>query len=266
VNVARGVTSNAHFEEAPLMRIDRSRFFILTTALAAASGCTVINNEQAADGGGTDSGTTADSGTGDATLGDSSSDTAPSETSSETSSEVSSETSSDGGSDADAACTDDVPAPSDCASILTGTGCHDATLPTPADNSCGNWVADLKPREAKAAQDCLVAKMTAAADPDAGEAGIGPTCEGIDWSNCALDALATSCTDDTAAVYCEGILTACAALSADAAADAPTTPPTTLTDCTTLAAGLTDAGRTAIQTCVMEGGCAVPLRDCIKAL
>jgi hypothetical protein len=245
------------------MRIDRSRFFIFTTALAAASGCTVINEQNADGGGATDTGTAVDSGTGDATLDSGTgSDTAPSETSSETSSEAS----TDASTDADAACTDDVPAPSDCASILTGTGCHDPSIPTAADTSCGHWVADLKPREAKAAQDCLVAKMTAAADPDAGEAGIGPTCEGIDWSNCAADALATSCTDDTAAVYCEGILTACAALASDAAADAPTTPPTTLTDCTTLAAGLTDTGRTAIQTCVMEGGCAVPLRDCIAGL
>ena len=244
------------------MRIDRSRFFILTTALAAASGCTVINEQSADSGAATDSGTTTDSGGGDATL-DSGTDTAPGETSSETSSEAGD--TSDASTDGDGAtCTDDVPAPSDCATILTGTGCHDTTgtLPTPADNSCGNWVADLKPREAKAAQDCLTAAMNAAADPDA---GIGPTCEGIDWSNCALDALGTSCTDDTAAVYCEGILTACAAVATDAG-DASGTPPTTLTDCTTLAAGLTDAGRTAIQTCVMEGGCAVPLRDCIKGL
>jgi hypothetical protein len=249
------------------MRIDRSRFLILTTALAAAGGCTVINNDNA-DATATDSGTSSDSGSGDATL-ETSTDTAPGETRGETSSETSSEAATDGDG---AACTDDVPAPSDCASILTGVGCHDATLPTPADTSCGHWVADLKPREAKAAQDCLVAAMTAAgADAGGADADAGmPTCEGIDWSSCAANALATSCDDPTATVYCEGILSACAAIAADAgpdAADAPTTPPTTLTDCSTLAAGLTDAGRAAIQSCVVtEGGCAVPLRDCLARL
>src|SRR6516165_5627111 len=96
MNHASGPSSNGLTRRRPLMRIDRSRFFILTTALAAASGCTVINEQNADGGNAADTGTAVDSGTGDATLDSGTgSDTAPSETSSETSSEVSSETSSD---------------------------------------------------------------------------------------------------------------------------------------------------------------------------
>src|SRR5438128_792288 len=146
--IVEGPSSNGLTRRRHLMRIDRSRFLVMTTALAAASGCTVIDETSADTGVPAADSSSSDSGVGDATV-DSTADSSPSETSSETSSEASSETSSETSGDAStggdgATCTDDSPAPSDCAAILTGTGCHDPVTPTAADTSCSNWLADLK--------------------------------------------------------------------------------------------------------------------------
>ena len=211
------------------MNIDRSRFLLLTAALAA-TGCTINNTTLPADGSVQDTGTA-----GDTLSGDTRTDTSVTEGGD----------AGDAGADATdgAVCDDTVGTPRACSDIK-GTACG----PTDAGAAgigptCEGYLSSFKPRVAKATIDCLIAL---------------PTCEG-DTAHCATDALAAACPDPAAKTYCDALLAACAPDGGLTDAGAGLS----LADCVQYANGMTSAGRSALQLCVVhEGACSVPFKDC----
>ena len=224
------------------MKIERSRFLVLTAAMAAASAasyaCTVTNNT-AADGGG--------GGGGDAGGGDGSSG-------SDGSSALDGGGSDGGGSDGGAgdsatACNDNVidGGASSCSSLGPDSGLDGGCGADPRANGfCTALQTNLKPAIAEMAIQCFK---------------IAPACEGID--DCLTTALAAACADPTAAAACQSMQTACddAGVEAGTGLDAGTF----ASDCAQIVSGLTAAGRAAFATCYDQGGCA-SLQACAPPL
>ena len=216
------------------MNIDRSRFLVLTAALAAASsatGCTIIDER------GQDAGGTSDTGSNDDT-GTVTTDTAPADGGTDVATDTtpgdatSDATDAKDATDADTGptCDDSVGTPKAC-TLVVGTGC------TSAATSCPTWVANTKAKIAERTVDCLIAM---------------PTCEGtgIDPSDCLIDALATACADDTAATLCQTWKDECSTNGT------PVDASFTTEGCALQINGLSAAGRDQIHTCfVTEGSC-----------
>jgi hypothetical protein len=227
------------------MNIDRSRFLVLTAALAAATsaaGCTIIDER------GKDAGTTPDD---TATASDTATTTDTATGSDAATDSVAIDGTTDGGetaTDADAApaCDDTVGTLKSCSSI-TGTGC------TFEITTCGTFATNYKTGVANKAIDCYATNSL-------------PTCEGtgFDFKSCELDALKAACPDPTAATLCQKWKDDCATAST------PVDPATfTVEGCQKLVNGLTATARSTVTTCfVTEGACGgvTSLDDCIRAL
>jgi len=214
------------------MNVNRSRFLLLTAALAAgAGGCTINNTTVNGDGGASQDASVSDSTTGDGGGGDAGTDSAG----------------DDGGDGGEGGtCDDTVGTVPDCAMLADagvgdgGTSCAQGTA-FPA--ACGAWAANLKNKVAASAINCAVAL---------------PSCEsGAGLATCLSGAINAACNDSTAATTCNAITAICA----DAGADAGPT----LVDCQQALSGLNQMGRDAIQTCFREGACAMDLAGCIQA-
>jgi hypothetical protein len=231
------------------MNIDRSRFLVLTAALAAATGaagCTIIDER------GKDAGGTADD-TAVATDTLVAADTAPGSDASDGGGDGSVK---DGGTDATDAtldadgetaptCDDTVGTLKSC-STITGTGC------TFAIDWCGTFATNYKTAVANKAIDCIATNSL-------------PTCEGIlfDFQSCVDDALAAACPDPTAATVCQKWKDDCAT------AGTPVDSTFTVEGCQKLVNGLTTTARSTVATCfVTEGGCGTvtSLDGCVGGL
>jgi hypothetical protein len=160
------------------MHVNRSRFLLLTAALAGGAGCTINNTNLPADGGTQDGSTGGDASSGDSSTGDSS--TGDSST-------------GDGGT------APDCNALGDAGAGDGGTSCASNAA---FGAACTAFGANLKPRVAKRAVDCAVAL---------------PSCEsGAGLDTCLSSALAQACSDTTAATTCAAIASICGDAGADA--------------------------------------------------
>jgi hypothetical protein len=209
------------------MKLDRTRFLMLTTAISGAiAACTVgacSVNSTTNNGPGGGDGSTGDDG---ATGNDGS-------TTHDGSGEAST---NDGGNEA-TTCDDSVGSAGACADYADGgTGPADAGDGGSVCLSsafCDSTLANLKPKVAQAAIACVVAL---------------PTCEsGAGIDTCVETALAGACADTTGKAACDQIASVCG----DAGADAGVSP----ADCQKYTAGLTAAGRTAFVACMTESAC-----------
>lgn len=213
------------------MYIDRSRFLVLTAALAAATtaaGCTIIDER------GADAGGTPDTGSSSSDTGTVATDTAPSDSGTDVAADTGGDATADASevsTDADAGptCDDTVGSPKAC-SLVLGTGCTSTVA------SCPTWIDYTKPKIAERAVDCLIAL---------------PTCEGtgVDSSDCLVDALATACADDTALTLCRGWKDECNTLGT------PVDASFTAEGCALQINGMSAAGRDRIHGCFVTEGC-----------
>ncbi len=221
------------------MKLDRTRFLMLTTALSGAiAACAVTstnNTVPGGGGGGNDSGGGSDgTTTGDgATSQDSGKDTS---------------TNPDGASDA-AICDDSVGTAGACASYADGgagpTDGGDAGNACLTSLLCDDVLADLKPKVAQKTIECVFAL---------------PTCEsgaGIDV--CIATALAGACPDATGKAACDQIASVCGDAGVDAGVSQA--------DCQKYTAGLTAAGRTKFVACMTESACFITdVKTCLAQL
>ncbi len=201
------------------MKVDKTRFLLLTGALAAAtvvgvgttSGCTTTSTS-------TDGGTTGDSGPGTDSGGD------------------------DGSTGDSGACLGDTastPAPD-----AEGGGGIDCSA-NGCDLQCASASANFRAGVAEEIQKCLL-KLSACEDNAAGING------------CIEDAVGKACTDSSATTFCTPLVTACGG-GGEGGADASTADggaSQTVFDqnnCEALATALSADGRTALKTCVDEG-------------
>lgn len=225
------------------MKIERSRFLVLTAAIAAASAasyaCTVANNT-AADGGGGGGG---DAGGGDGSSGSDGS-SAPDGAGNDGGG-------SDGGAgDSATACNDNVVdgGATSCSTALgPDSGLDGGCGADPRANGfCTALQTNLKPAIAEMAIQCFK---------------IAPACEGID--DCVSAAVAAACADPTAVAACQSMQTACddAGVEAGTGVDAGTF----ASDCAQIVSGLTAAGRAAFASCYDQGGC-TSLQACAPPL
>ncbi len=216
------------------MKVNRSRFLLLTAALAggtslaatAIGGCTVNNTNVNGDGGTTQDGSVSDGTTGDGATGDSA---------------TSDSSNNDGGT-----CDDTTGSAPDCAALAdAGAGDGGGTC---VDNAafvaaCPVWAANLKPGVARKAVNCAVAL---------------PSCEsGAGLDTCLSDALNQSCADTTADAVCMSIAATCADAGVMDAGVSPMT-------CDRYVSGLNAAGRTELTQCFAEsGGCTLDFSQCV---
>ncbi len=224
------------------MQIDRSRFLLLTAALAASTGCTIINNNAADSGSGpVDTGTTSvDTGSGET----STADTGTADT-----------MATDGATEADVVSCDDMTGTASSCSSIVGTGCHGGEAgPNGIDIQCDSYATNYKPRVASAAVDCM-AKLGS------------PTCEavGLDFSTCDLAPLAAACPDPAAATFCAKVISDCSAAETGAPSGF------TAAECQARLNGLLPDARDHVAHCfVTEGLCSndggFSLDDCIHNL
>ncbi len=206
------------------MKIDRSKFFAITTVLAAASGvsaftaCTITTTNTGSDSG-ADSSTSADSSTGDSSTGDSS-----------TGDSSTGDAAKPDGTAPDAAptCLDQ-----DGAGTATCTGGAGCMAAPAGQGFCADLNLSFKNAVARDAVKCL---------------GLAPTCEAIPdpFETCAVAALAKACPDPAAAAPCQAAIAACMA-------DGVPTPAINLARCQQLYSGLSASGRTKFATCTVEG-------------
>ncbi len=202
------------------MQIDRSRFLVLTGALATASlgavagasGCTIVTNN------GTDASVTSDGSTPQndgATTGDGS-------------------TTGDGAADASTCLGDDKLLNPSCASLAGDGGVTNCVQdPNIGQPACADFQVGFRNGVAREAVQCLVTL---------------PTCEGLATdpvADCAIKAMKKSCPTAEAATLCKKAVTDCAAASI--------TPTVSEAECTAIASGLNAAGRQAFTDCVTEG-------------
>jgi hypothetical protein len=218
------------------MKIDRSRFLMLTGALSAATalgaaaigGCSSSSTTVAPDASvpPTDSGVTTDGGgTTDA---------------------------SDAGTDS-GACLGDT-APADAGDAGDGGLDCTAAADTACQAGCEAALANLRAGIAFAAADCIL-KL--------------PSCEGAatDVIGACIEAAAgKACADSTAATYCQDVFAACT--DAGAPVDAGDAGGFTQADCEKAAVALNQTGRDTFMSCMVESGgsgCADP-QACLDAL
>jgi hypothetical protein len=222
------------------MKVNRTRFLLLTAALAGGvgvgvgAGCTVNDTTNNGTDGGTQGDATGgdDSATGDSATGDS----------------ATGDSATDGGTEA-ATCDDTTGSAPDCAALVNsasdggvndgGTSCAtNAAFAT----VCAAWVANLKSKVATNAANCAVAL---------------PSCEsGAGLDTCLSAALNMSCADPTADAVCMSISATCADAGVTDAG-------ISTTQCDTYVSGLNPTGRTALQACFTEGMCASDFGTCI---
>ena len=217
------------------MKVNRSRFLLLTAALAGGTalvvngaGCTINNTNTTGDGGTAqqDGSAGGDSSVGDGATG--------------------SDSATDGGTEG-STCDDTVGTVPDCAALVdagVGDGGSSCTANTAFPAACAAWKANLKNKVAANAINCAIAL---------------PSCEGgAGLDTCLSTALNSSCADPSADAVCMSIAATCAdAGAADAGISAM--------QCDTYVSGLNSAGRTALQTCFTEGMCASDFGTCIAA-
>jgi len=218
------------------MKIDKTRFLVLTSGLAAASAAALIacsssttktdNPNNGTDSGSTDSGGNTDTGA-----------------------------TGDGGGDAAVACLSDKGEAPFC--TASGEGL-DA-----GDDAATDGGGDGGAMESACPDQCVQArtyfKSDVAADIDKCLNGGTMSCEGTTLATCATAALAKTCDDATATTYCDTVMETCAG---DAAVDSGT--PFTKEQCVAAAKGLNDFGRSTFLTCVQEGS--TSCGDCLATL
>jgi len=208
------------------MKIDRTRFLMLTGVIAAAGACTtaaVTTNNGNPDGGpSADAGNGGDAGQNPINEGG---DSASPE--------------SDGGSDSAVACLGPTGSTSGCAAFADGwsqdagaTSCVTAQVCNGATFVTGGVAASILA--------CAAADTTF----DAG-------C--VDLSSCVLTALATACPDPTTASTCGSIVATCGPDSGAGTADGGI--PVTEKSCEQYLAGLVDSARDGFSACMVESGC-----------
>ena len=224
------------------MKIDRSRFLLLATALAtgsAASACTVTSTTVTTDGGGasaTDA-TAATDGTVAAT--DSGGDASPS-----------GDAAADGGTakETGASCDDTVVdgGTVNCDNAVgTDAGLTGCGADPRANGFCSTIQANFKPQVAQNAIHCFE---------------VAPACESV--GGCVVAAAAAACPDPTAPAFCQSVVTSCGdagtpAMGPDGGAFEGA--------CEQAASGLTGTGRATFKTCYAGGGCA-DIEACIAQL
>jgi hypothetical protein len=202
------------------MKIDRSRFLLLTGALSAATLGVVA--------GGAGCGTTTDAKGGAGTTDSGATDDA-----------ATSDGSADASADAATACLGDT-APE----VATDGGDAGDCAATSCATACTSYATNFKPGIAAAASACLLTL---------------PTCESADLTPCLDPALAKACTDATATTLCAQLVTGCngdagSDAGATDAGDAGTTAATfNQASCEALVNGLSATGRTAFTSCITEG-------------
>lgn len=214
------------------MQIDRSRFLVLTGALAAASlgavagasGCTIVTNN------GTDASTPGPDGSTPGTDGSAAGDGS---------------TNGDSAADASTCLGDDKVLNPSCASLAGDGGVNNCVQdPNIGQPACADFQAGLRNGVAREAVQCLVTL---------------PTCEGLATdpvADCAIKAMKKSCPTTEAAALCKKAVADCAAASI--------TPDVSEAECTSIASGLNAAGRQAFTDCATEGcslvgtGCLIP--------
>ncbi len=94
---------------------------------------------------------------------------------------------------------------------------------------CAEYEANLKPREANRAAQCLAH---------------APSCEGTTLLHCAAEAIGAACPDPTAEGFCKPLVATC---TKESGARLP------LGECVNFVSGLSERGRAALATCVTEG-------------
>lgn len=221
------------------MKIDRTRFLVLTGALAAAAaaagapGCTQSSAKA-------DGGTTTVPEAGDDDAGTPSSD-------------ASGDVAREAG-----ACLGDTPAETrECTEL---GGMDDAGVPL--DGSVGDaGETCIQSISGQTACDDLKLYTTGAVARDAIQCLLTlPTCEGLGTTTtCAMAALRKACPDPAAATLCQQILGECAEAGADAG--------TTQAECEQLVSGLSTEGRQRLVQCTSEGGaCFTDVTTCVGFL
>ena len=146
----------------------------------------------------------------------------------------------DGGSDTDGGADAAADGYASDSSTEDGGACLDDTglaptcegANTSCTATCEHYLTTFKKGVARAITGCIIAL---------------PSCEGgsLEITNCVQNALAQACPDPTAEGFCEPLATTC---NGDGSA-------TTFSksDCTDVATGLSQAGRTQLADCVQEG-------------
>ncbi len=200
------------------MKIDRTRFLLLSTSLAAATAAAVLSTtgcqNTTTD---TDAGTTAENDSG----------TTPTSDSGAT---------SDDAGDAAAACLGNDPAKGPyCGPSGEGgdpdAGEADAGPAPKCPAGCSSFSNYFKSEVAKGLNDCLEA---------------APTCEGLE-SSCVDKVLAQACTDQGAVDFCTGLAATCGDAGAG---DSDGGTAFSQESCLKVANGLSDNGKTFVTSCI----------------
>jgi len=232
------------------MNVDRTKFLLLTGAIAAATvvaagaGCNTVTENSNDAGNGTDTGIESDSG------GDSSSD-ASTDADGGTAcldDTLPSTEGGDAGVDADVDADTDAAAIGPCGAADPANGCA---------NVCGGDInPHFKAGVAAAIDKCLLTI---------------PQCEtaSVEMEGCIEDALDLACPDTTADTFCTPLVSACDAASDAGDADGGVDKLFTQKNCVKIAQGLNQAGRDAFQICINEGvagSCTLDPDFCVKTV
>lgn len=237
------------------MNVDRTKFLLLTGAIAAATvvaagaGCSTVSES------GNDAGNRSDTGSGTDSGGDSSTDAstdADGGTACLDDTLPSTEGGGDAGVDADVDADTDAAVIGPCGAPDPANGCA---------NICGGDInPHFKKGVAAAIDKCLLTI---------------PQCEtaSVEMEGCIEDALDQACPDTTADTFCTPLVSAC-----DAAADGGDAGDVdggaadklfTQKNCVKIAQGLNQAGRDAFQICISEGvagNCTLDPDFCVKTV